>query len=251
MRIWNDEYEKDGMIYCKKCGGERLFIWNGKKIRCACRCQNEEYERRSKKIEIDVSDFSILGERRFSEARFSNTKTGANPLFDTALSRCSNYCEHAEEAIKNGYGIYMYGERGTGKSRLAACMAHRLCGEYSVLFTNFSKIKQAIIANKSEFSDTTKLSCVDFLLIDDIGAQRVQTENGDTWLQEKMFDIIDRRYSNKKPTVFTSNFTMQELVSEARIAPRTVDRIMGMSSAIIKIAGASYRREERKTPIPF
>lgn len=119
------------------------------------------------------------------------------------------------------------------------------------LLTNFGKIKQIILANKSEMVDTIKLASIDFLFIDDIGAQRVQTDNGDTWLQEKMFDIIDRRYAGKKPTVFTSNYTLKGLVSEVGVSPRTVDRIMGMSSAIIKIEGASYRREERKGELPF
>lgn len=97
-----------------------------------------------------------------------------------------------------------------------------------------------------------KLATIDFLFIDDLGAERVQSKDGDLWLQEKMFDVVNKRYNAKRPTIFTSNYSLQELITKVGIHERTVDRIAEMSNAIIKIEGESYRMKARsEMELPF
>ena len=103
--------------------------------------------------------------------------------------------------------------------------------------------------DESEAKYIDRITTMDFLFIDDLGTERVQTKDGDLWLQEKVFDVLNRRYNAKKPTVFTSNYSLQELISERGLHERTVDRIAEMSNAIFKIEGQSYRfkaRSEKK-----
>ena len=49
-----------------------------------------------------------------------------------------------------------------------------------------------------------------------------------------------------KPTIFTSNYSLQELVQDRGLLDKTVDRILEMSTAILKVEGRSNRakREE-------
>ena len=90
------------------------------------------------------------------------------------------------------------------------------------------------------------------MFIDDLGTERVQTKDGDLWLQEKVFDVLNKRYNNRKPTIFTSNYSIQELLSERGLAIRTVDRIVEMSSAVLKVEGNSYRMKARAAvELPF
>ena len=52
--------------------------------------------------------------------------------------------------------------------------------------------------------------------MDDIG---VQVENKD-WIAAALFRLIDRRYTNHLPTIFTSNVQREELKMDSRISQR-------------------------------
>jgi DNA replication protein DnaC len=61
-----------------------------------------------------------------------------------------------------------------------------------------------------------------------------------------VFDIINKRYNNKKPTIFSSNHSPNELITQRGMMQKTVDRIAEMSKAIIKLSGESYRMKNRQ-----
>ncbi|MGN0805372.1 MAG: ATP-binding protein [Candidatus Coproplasma sp.] len=260
----DDEYIKDDIIYCKKCNTPRMFVSEYFKVRCLCKCQSAERDKaneaekereRIKYIE-KLQTASLIGER-YKNVSFANTETGHNTDFDTAFIRCKRYCEVYDKVLQDGLGIYIYGAKGTGKTHLTACMANDLMHKYKqVLFTNFFEISKMIRgtfgkANESESDYINRIANIDFLFIDDLGTERVQTQNGDLWLQEKIFDVLNKRYNMKKPTIFTSNYSLPELINERGIMDKTVDRIAEMSNAIFEIKGASYRMKARKTDLPF
>lgn len=264
--IAEDEYIKDGIIFCKKCNTARMFTSpDGTfKTRCLCKCQaqerdnfyrEEEERKRAEYIESLKTD-SLMGER-YKEVSFSTTETGHNPDFDTAFIRCKRYCEVADRVLRGGLGIYIYGGKGTGKTHLTACMANELMKKYKqVLFTNFLEVAKAIRSTFVKQTETEeayikRLANIDFLFLDDLGTERFQTQNGELWLQEKVFDVLNKRYNMRRPTIFTSNYSLQELISERGIMDKTVDRIAEMSNAILQINGESYRTKARKTDLPF
>ena len=130
-------------------------------------------------------------------------------------------------------------------------MANELIRQYKqVLFTNFFEISKSIRAtfkgNGNEIDLINKIANVDFLFIDDLGTEKVTKDGEDTWLQDKIFEVINKRYNNMKPTIFTSNYSLQELVQDRGLLDKTVDRILEMSTAILKVEGRSNRakREE-------
>ena len=264
--IEEDEYIKDGIIFCNKCNTARMFISpDGTfKTRCLCKCQaqerdnfyqEEEERKRAEYIESLKAD-SLMGER-YEEVSFSTTETGHNPDFDAAFIRCKRYCEVADRVLRDGLGIYIYGGKGTGKTHLTACMANELIKKYKqVLFTNFLEVAKAIRSTFGKQTETEegyikRLANIDFLFLDDLGTERFQTQNGELWLQEKVFDVLNKRYNMRRPTIFTSNYSLQELISERGIMDKTVDRIAEMSNAILQINGESYRTKARKTDLPF
>ena len=93
---------------------------------------------------------------------------------------------------------------------------------------------------------------MDLLIIDDIGTEILVKEDGTkNWLQEKMYDIVNSRYINRKPTIFSSNESLTELVQKCGLMKKTVDRIAAMSTAKIKLQGSSYRLIEQNKPTIF
>lgn len=258
-----EEYQKDGIIYCKVCNEPRTVeIPAIGVMRCPCSCQQKEYEAKMVASKIEELRKSSLIGSRFAGATFKTTEVTSKE-FGVVYNRCRRYCEVADTVLSRGIGIYLYGEKGRGKTHLAACMANQLITQlHSVLFTNFSEISQAIRntfgnrrievgVGKTEQELTKKLSEVEFLFIDDFGTEKVAKGNEDLWLQGKVYDIINSRYINNKPTIFTSNYSLRELVETRGVADKTVDRIMEMTE-IIKLEGVSYRKLIRqKRDLPF
>lgn len=266
----DNTYIKDGLKHCSVCNEPLQTIINhpftGEEriVNCICKCEvekmkREEEERRNFERQKEIEKLqksSLLGDR-YKNTRFDNTIIGENNMFDEAFKRCRNYCEVSSKVLENGYGIYIYGDSGTGKTHLTACMVNELIKQHRpTLFTNFFEISQIIRgtfkSNKdNEIDMIDKISNIDFLFIDDLGTEKVTKNGEDNWLQEKIFEILNKRYNNKKPTVFTSNYSLEELISARGLMEKTVDRILEMSSLILKIEGVSHRIKNRKTDIPF
>lgn len=242
-----DDYEKDGLLHCGKCNTPKQVYVEcfGRNMPKICKCEKEKEEQRKEeerriekqtRIEL-LRQSSLLGEK-YKYAEFGNTETNHSREFAEIYTRCKRYCEVADKVLKNGTGIYLFGTKGTGKSRLTACMGNELMRNlYTVLYTNFAEIQTNLI-KKDDFIST--LARVDFLFIDDFGTEKVTKGNEDMWLQEKVFEVINKRYINNKPIIFTSNYSLKELIEDRGMADKTIDRIMEMCE-IMKLEGQSYR----------
>lgn len=112
---------------CSVCGAKIFrtaeFMGIKRTFRVMCKCMQKQQEeekirqeklKRMRKIE-KLKRLSLLGER-YKNVTFENSKTGINSSFDGAFKRCHKYCELYEETIKNGYGIYLFGDKGVGKN---------------------------------------------------------------------------------------------------------------------------------------
>lgn len=268
IEILDNEYEKDGMIYCKTCNEPKLFKSEkfDRIIRCTCSCYDKELKAQ-RKIEEDLERLekfktlqkqSLIGER-FTDATFDNTVIDdkTDPSFKIAFERCKKFCDNAEDVIENGYGIYIYSEQsGNGKTWLATCIVNELTKRLvPCLFTNFFEIlmelNNTFNGSEKENQIIDKLAKIPLLVIDDIGTERLLTNGEDNRMQEKVYTIINRRYNEKKSTIFTSNLTMRELVTKRGMMIKTVDRISEMSSATLEIKGESFRKKTKPKELPF
>lgn len=245
-------------LICNKCGGQRYFQHKEMVVVCLCECQSkaiEEAEERRKAEEKmqslqKLKELSLLG-KRYQNATFENLDMNRPDDFKRAVERCKKYCENWSEIKKHGLGIYLYGDVGTGKSLLTACIGNYLLAKFTtVLFTNFFEIAKQI---KKTFTDNSmtesafieRLTNVDLLIIDDLGTEIVMKNGEKTWIQDKIYDIINARYINQKSTIFSSNESLVDLVERCGLMKKTVDRIAAMSTAKIELRGSSYRLQQQ------
>ena len=185
VELAGDEYidPADGLIHCKKCGGQRQTVVPcfGKPgyfmPRCICQCQREAEEQRKTAEErqrrmerIKRRKAQGLQDRYLYDYTFSNDN-GQNPLMDKAHA----YVENWKEAYKSNIGLLLFGDVGTGKSFFAGCIANALLDrDVPVLMTNFPTILNRLTGmfseDRSEF--IASFDEYDLLIIDDLGVER-------------------------------------------------------------------------------
>ncbi len=261
MNIENTYVGEDGLLYCTKCHTRRctkdIVEPFGKRMPVTCECMKEaerkEKEREElahKQSQLDhLRVASLLGDR-YKDTTFEKTDLDRPEDFRKAFQRCRKYCQIPDQALEHGYGMYIYGDSGTGKTHLTACMCNELMSQLKqCLFTNFFEIAKLIQSTWNGNADSAvviKRICeVDFLFLDDLGTEMLTKGGEDSWLQGQVFDIINKRYNNKKPTIFSSNYSMNELIKDRGMMKKTVDRIGEMSTAMIRLSGDSYRRKSK------
>jgi len=100
------------------------------------------------------------------------------------------------------------------------------------------RYKKAYQDKEAEVIITSNLQQADLLIIDDLGA-----ENDTTWVKEKLYEIIDSRYRDSKPTIITTNLTLEQLREKLTGddgVTRTYDRLLEMCYPI-RLQGKSRR----------
>lgn len=255
----DEELTEKYELVCKKCGDKRYFQVENFVAVCDCKCKIEGYEREQRQKELaermeqleSLKAVSLLG-KRYKEASFEKLDLERGEEYIKAVERCKKFCERWEQVQAKGVGIYLYGDIGTGKTLLTACIGNRLLEKgVAVLFTSFLEIarvlKDKYSRNESELSFMKNLEQVDLLILDDIGTEViVKSTKEKSWLQEKIYEIINARYVEKKSTIFSSNESVLELHIKCGMQEKTVDRIVEMSTVRLELRGTSYRMEKRE-----
>ena len=262
-RVQNTQnINREKLEICKICGEPTQYLVNiplmNKQFlaHINCRCERKKLEiQRENEIKqeklskiAELKNLSLIS-KRYENVSFESTQTGHNSSFDKAFERCKRYCENHRKVYENGNGIYLFGAKGTGKTHVTACIANELLKKcVPVLLTNLFEISKAVKStfqngfHESEREFLERFEKVSFLIFDDLGVETFTKNDRDTWLQTLLFDLINRRYNAKKPTIFSSNYSLNELVNLRGIADRTIDRISEMTSgSVFKFDGESMR----------
>lgn len=130
---------------------------------------------------------------------------------------------------REGRGLYLYSEtKGSGKTMIACAVANEILKTHdiSVKFITVTDYIELVKAKDDESQRNIEaIREAGLLILDDVGAQ---VENKD-WITTALFRLIDRRYANHYPTIFTSNVRMENLKTDSRIS----DRIYSVSIPVM------------------
>lgn len=249
INLLEDEYFNENKIpHCKNCHTPRYFIREDFCVRCKCQCQMQEIQKKEQLAKQQIikeylnhlKSKSLLGER-YKNAKFETIEV-INESHLKIINQLKEYCNNFN---KNNYnsGIYLYGSVGSGKTLLTACILDNLNSKFvECYFTNLNKIKQEVLSltpqNQKKFFE--KLANVPVLFIDDFATDNFKKNGEDNWLQEIVYDIVNTRYNNMKPIIYTSNNSLKDCLENKGVLQKTVDRIFE-STIQIKLDLPSYR----------
>ena len=151
--------------------------------------------------------------------------------------------ELSVKQIREGNGLYIYGGPGVGKTHTICAIAKNvILNGIDIRFFNTSNLLEKLREefNKPIDADQDSVGILrdimDFdgvLFLDDIGAEK-ESE----WTRERLYLIINKKYEDCRPIIFTSNCDMEIL--SARLGDRITSRIKGMSK-IIELEGRDLR----------
>lgn len=149
---------------------------------------------------------------------------------DAAAGFVDNYGQFAAR----GKGLYLWSKTtGSGKTTLAARIGNALI-QHADKPVRFFRVAELFGAIKETFggrSDTgltehkiiSDAQTVPVLILDDIGSQR-----DSEWTDRTLYTILNERADNLRPTIFTSNFSPDDLPA----GERTRARIKALSFAV-------------------
>ena len=202
----------------------------GRLIPCECKLEEREVKRRRDFAEL--SGLDILEDWTFT-------------TFDPDVPRVRRAYEICLEYAQNPDGwLLLMGRYGCGKTHLAAAVANhvvdqqRLFPLFTVVPDLLDYLRATFAPNRTESYDErfNEVRNAGLLILDDLG-----TENSTPWATEKLFQIINHRYNQRKPTIITTNRDLDVL--DPRIASRIKDA--GICTHVYIEAGDYRERRSR------
>ena len=256
-----DEYEQDGYPYCSKCNTARFFKYtkpDGDIIlkRAKCECQQQEQDRLEelRKIEDRKREFrerqrlSMIG-NKYLDATFASAEITSNNK--QAFESAKAFVENAKTVIANNIGLYLYGNNSSGKTYLMACICNELVDKgYSCEFTSIPKLLAESGRNLrenrlSQAEIVDNLAHKQFVFIDDLGKEFLGDRNDYNYnrAERLLLEVLNARYSNGLPTVFTSNYSLHEFIRKFNLDKAIIERLNEMATRIIRLDGDNFRQK--------
>lgn len=242
---------EDGLLWCGKCRTPKqtrvTMLGRVYTPYCACECERKRFEaereefRKNQRL-AEMQRFRAVSgiTGSLAESRFENY--GVTEDNKRAYTICKRYAERFGELPKKNQGLLLWGSVGTGKTFSAACIANSLLdGGVPVIMTSFAKLlgRDKGFGIDGEF--ISELNRAALLIIDDLGAER-----STDFALEKVYSVIDSRYSAGLPMILTTNLDLREMQNCADIRYRRVyERVLEVCYPVM-FAGQSRRQTEAK-----
>ncbi|HKJ36698.1 MAG TPA: ATP-binding protein [Solirubrobacterales bacterium] len=211
-----------------------------------CKCRPRRIEKaRSRGVSATLP-------RRFRGVSFDRppvSEMSREPKMRRTVAEVREFCEQVDERLDEGRGLWIQGPTGTGKTTLAmlaskaALDARRTAAIYSLpgLLARIRRTFDGEAGEDSYFTFFQRLVSVDLLHLDDLGAES-RTE----WVLEQLYSIIDRRYSDERSIVVTTNLEEPELFEQ--LGERIVSRLTEICGDPLLLEGGDKRLEYRPAP---
>lgn len=193
-----------------------------------------------KQAELDQRVTSAGIQPRYRDHTFG-TFPARTPEARAALSVLRSYANTFRRINRPaGISIVMLGGVGTGKSGLAACVTNAVIadGLTALYMTAYAAVRhQRDTWGRKGPTETEALADLlepDLLVLDEVGSAV-----GDPREMAMLFQVLDGRYGQKKPTIVVSNLDMKAL--RLFLGSRLVDRLQDDSSFSLTFDWPSLR----------
>lgn len=222
---------------CPFCNAEKLE--EEKKIANEIQAREDEIK---KKRRVELALLNSMIPLRFQQHSFE-TFIEKNTEQAKRKQRCKEYAEKFFEVSKNGMSMVFCGTTGTGKTHLACSIANYIIQNHdktAVFFNVIDAVRRVKETYRKNSIETEREAIKwflqpDLLILDEVGVQF----GSDT---EKMilFEIINKRYENLKPTILLSNLSPENL--KDFVGERIMDRMKEGGGRILTFNWSSFRQ---------
>jgi DNA replication protein DnaC len=218
----------DTLHHCLHCNDSGIAD-SGDTCRCVqqlLRQYSMDEVNRSSPLELcDFDNFSLA----YYSAEFDKD-LGDSPrnVMQENLEECRRFAKAFPQPDVN---LLMTGDAGLGKTHLALSIAREVLQRgYAVIYCSAANIFRQIEAEQfNNNRDTTTLDSLkrcDLLILDDLGA-----EHTGFFLNSVLYDIINTRILQNRPTVYTTNITTDRILT-SRYGEKISSRLIGCSKTL-------------------
>lgn len=215
-----------------------------------CSCRTERLRRR-----VQGGMEASVG--RYAPSRFQDLDWSCLPLSGIAerhthmTSLVRRYAANVSQNVRQGRGMGLVGNKGTGKTTLAYFVAQeaRAAG-LSVLTRNTTDLLNEIRDSyRADAQPTTRqiidaVTFVDLLHLEDLSVPRPND-----WVLEQLYTIVNRRYEHNRAILFTSDMPFGEPILPDTLAAslvtavgeRTYSRLRQMIEEPLVLQGEDFR----------
>jgi len=220
---------KEGV--CPTCRGTKTYRWKGEQHDCDCGMQVQLAKHYS--ASGIGMNYQTLGWSDYAQ----------NPPEELAT-----YLRRHEDFISRGVGLLFTGTAGTGKTLLATLILKELINlGYDCFSTTFARTIESFTATWGDAEEKSwfarKFMYSDVLLLDDLGKEWRNSSR----LPQSTFDMILRsRVQDGRPTLVTTNCTLQELETGYGAA---VLSLLSECSIVLSFSGEDFRPQASRRTI--
>lgn len=160
-----------------------------------------------------------------------------------ALTTCREFAEHFSEHLESGHGLLLTGQKGCGKTHLAGAIMQHIMPRYTSLYTTVPELVRAVRdtwrrdSKHSTSAVIDAMRALDLFVLDEVGMQ-----TGTDGEQVILYDVLDGRYRDCKPTILLTN--LDAVAMKAAIGDRLFDRLRETSRRVL-FDWDSYRLKAR------
>ena len=250
----NEFFGEDGLIYCSICKKPKQAVAECKtgsfKHKKLCDCELEKARQEEKKYLdaenaikiIKLSSYCFDSRDKLLEYTFENSKKS-----NSAMTLCYNYCAQWDNVKENNLSLLLCGSVGSGKTYLACSICNKLIRDRKlpVKFISEYSYINAYASAKDKQEYLNSFSKYQLIVFDDFGSKCFKkNDDSNGWLSF-VFDLIDLRYVQEKPMVFTTNLSKEIFTNENYNSidkQRVFSRLREMTGVPIEVKSKDYRK---------
>ena len=177
---------------------------------------------------------------KYAHARLSTYEV-THAAQRAVLDRCRWFLDTWRERKTLGTSMLLVGRPGTGKTHLGCALAIAVArlGD-TALFATATEFTRAIRetyngGKQSEAQVLERYAAPQLLVLDEVGAS-----SGSDHEKQQLFELINRRYSESRPTVLVTNLSVEEI--QAFLGERILDRLRDGGGKLLRLDWESHRK---------